>query len=217
MESLYERQKIMLSPIRNALLAVGCLVASACSSPSGGSPSDGLPFAGADSMRSGDLVCRLGNGYFSGIFRRFSGESERFSHIGVFHREGDSCFVIHADADELSGVGSVRMESLSEFLRQSHDHQFYRFVSDSIRCGVDSIALDYFRREIPFDNRFDLACDSSLYCTELIAVAINKAAHDESVVAPFSMSGSFQYYRIDDILNCGLLDTLPEEKTPSCR
>lgn len=200
----------MLSPIRNALLAVGCLVASACSSPSGGSPSDGLPFVEADSMRSGDLVCRLGNGYFSGVFRRFSGESERFSHIGVFHREGDSCFVIHADADELTGVGGVRMESLPEFLRQSHDHQFYRFVVDSIRCGVDSIALDYLRQGIPFDNRFDLASDSSLYCTEMVAVAINKAAHDKSTVPPFSMSGSFRYYRIDDILNCGLLEAIPE-------
>ena len=130
----------MPSFFRNALLAVGCLVVSACSSPSGGSPSDGLPFVEADSMRSGDLVCRLGNGYFSGIFRRFSGDSERFSHIGVFHREGDSCFVIHADADELTGVGSVKRELLSEFLRGSHDHQFYRFTVDSIRSGVDSIA-----------------------------------------------------------------------------
>ena len=197
--------------IRNALLAVGCLVASACSSPSGGSPSDGLPFVEVDSMRSGDLVCRLGNGYFSGIFRRFSGESERFSHIGVFHREGDSCFVIHADADELNGVGSVRMESLSEFLRQSHDHQFYRFTTDSIRCGVDLIAHDYFRQGIPFDNRFDLASNSSLYCTELVAVAINRATHKDSTIAPFSLSESFCYYRIDDILNCGLLETIPGE------
>lgn len=205
----------MPSSLRNALMALGCLVASACSSPSGGSPSDGLPFVEADSMRSGDLVCRLGNGYFSGIFRRFSGESERFSHIGVFHREGDSCFVIHADADELNGVGSVRMESLAEFLRQSHDHQFYRFAVDSIRCGVDSIALGYFRQGIPFDNRFDLTSDSSLYCTEMVAVAINRATQGDSTIPPFSISNSFRYYRIDDILNCGLLEPIPGEGKPS--
>ena len=205
----------MPSSFRNAILVIGCLVASACSSPSDGSPSDGLPFVEADSVRSGDLVCRLGNGYFSGIFRRFSGDSKRFSHIGVFHRKGDSCFVIHADADEMNGVGSVRMESLSEFLRQSLDHQFYRFVSDSIRCGVDSIALDYFRQGIPFDNRFDLSSDSSLYCTELVAVAINISSHDDSIVPPFSLSESFRYYRIDDILNCGLLEPIPGEGKPS--
>ena len=199
----------MPSFFRNALLAVGCLVVSACSSPSGGSPSDGLPFVEADSMRSGDLVCRLGNGYFSGIFRRFSGDSERFSHIGVFHREGDSCFVIHADADELTGVGSVKRELLSEFLRGSHDHQFYRITVDSIRSGVDSIALGYSARGVPFDTDFDLSSDSSLYCTELVAVAINRAAQNGAVVSPFSMTNTFRYYRIDDILHCGLLEVSP--------
>ena len=199
----------MPSSFPGVLLAVGCLVASACSSPSGGSPSDGLPSFEADSMRSGDLVCRLGNGYFSGIFRRFSGDSERFSHIGVFHREGDSCFVIHADADELTGVGSVRRERLSEFLRGSHDHQFYRFTIDSIRSGVDSLALAYFARGVPFDTDFDLSSDSSLYCTELVAVAINGAAQNDTVVSPFSLTKTFRYYRIDDILHCGLLEVSP--------
>lgn len=197
----------MPSSIRNALLAVGCLIASACSSPSGGSPSDGLPFVEADSMRSGDLVCRLGNGYFSGIFRRFSGDSERFSHIGVFHREGDTCFVIHADADELTGIGSVKRERLSEFLRGSHDHQFYRFTVDSIRTGVDSLALGYCG--VPFDTDFDLSSDSALYCTELVAVAINGAARNDKVVSPFLLTNTFRYYRIDDILHCGLLEISP--------
>ena len=196
----------MLSSLRNALMAVGCLVASACSSPSGGSPSDGLPFVGADSMRSGDLVCRLGNGYFSGIFRRFSGESERFSHIGVFHREGDSCFVIHADADELSGVGSVRMESLREYLCGAHDHLFARITVDSIRLGVDSLARCYLSRKTPFDTRFDLSSDSALYCTEMVAVIINRAANDASVVPPYSLRDGFSYYRVDDILHCGIVE-----------
>ncbi len=196
----------MPSSLRNALLAMGCLVASACSSPSGGSPSDGLPFVEADSMRSGDLVCRLGDSYFSGIFRRFSGDSERFSHIGVFHREGDSCFVIHADADELSGVGGVRKESLREYLRGAHDHLFARITVDSIRCGVDSVALDYLLQERPFDTRFDLSNDSALYCTELVAVAINKAARDASLVPAYSLREGFSYYRVDDILHCGIVE-----------
>ncbi len=196
----------MPSSLRNALLAMGCLFASACSSPSGGSPSDGLPFVEADSMRSGDLVCRLGNGYFSGIFRRFSGESERFSHIGVFHREGDSCFVIHADADELSGVGGVRKESLREYLRGAHDHLFARITVDSIRCGVDSVAYGYFLQNRPFDTRFDLSNDSALYCTELVAVAINKSAQNASLVPPYALREGFCYYRVDDILHCGVVE-----------
>ena len=157
-------------------------------------------------MRSGDLVCRLGNGYFSGIFRRFSGDSERFSHIGVFHREGDSCFVIHADADELSGVGGVRKESLRDYLCGAHDHLFARITVDSIRLGVDSLALSYLGREIPFDTRFDLSSDSALYCTELVAVAINRAANDSFVVSPYSLREGFSYYRVDDILHCGVVE-----------
>lgn len=196
----------MPSSIRNALLAVGCLIASACSSPSGGSPSDGLPFVEADSMRSGDLVCRLGNGYFSGIFRRFSGDSERFSHVGVLHREGDSCFVIHADADELSGVGEVRKESLREYLRGAHDHLFARITVDSIRLGVDSLSLRYFDEGTPFDTRFDLSNDSALYCTELVAVVINKSAHNASLVPPYALREGFSYYRVDDILHCGVVE-----------
>lgn len=177
-----------------------------CVGPSGDLSPDGLSRFEVDSLRSGDLVCRLGNGFFSGIFRRYSGGAERFSHIGVVHREGDSCFVIHAEASELTGIGSVRKDPLPFFADESLDLQFYAMKDDSLRRRVDSLALLYLLRPTPFDLSFDMTSDSSLYCTELVAVCINHSLGDDGYVPAFPIRDGFSYYRIDDILHCGVVD-----------
>lgn len=176
-----------------------------CVGPSGDSSPDGLCRFEVDSLRSGDLVCRLGNGFFSGIFRRYSGGPERFSHIGVVHWDGDSCFVIHAEASELTGIGSVRKDLLSFFADESFDLQFFEVPDDTVRRRIDSFAVSYLLRPTSFDLGFDMTSDSTLYCTELVAVCINRSVGDDGYVPAFPLREGFCYYRVDDILHCGVV------------
>lgn len=192
--------------LKGAATALLCVAAFSCAGPSDDASSDGLVCFNADSLRSGDLICRLGDGFFSDIFRRYSGGEERFSHIGILHREGDSCFVIHAEASELTGIGWVKRDPLSLFVDESLDWQVFRVKADSLRLRVDSFALLYYQRPTPFDLDFDLSNDSALYCTELVAVCIERSLDEKGYVPAFPLRKEFSYYRVDDILRCGVVE-----------
>lgn len=196
----------MVRFLNTLLWGVFCAMVVCCAGPSDGGSSGGPVSFSVDSLRSGDLVCRLGDGYFSGLFRRYSGGEERFSHIGIVHWEDSVCCVIHADANELTGEGSVRIDALSEFLDHALDYQFYPVTADSLRRRIDSVAYDYALRHTPFDLSFDLTSDSTLYCSELVALSINKALNDSSFVPTYPLRKDFSYYRIADILGCGVVE-----------
>lgn len=120
--------------------------------------------------------------------------------MGIVHQE-DSCFyVIHAEASEFTGCGSVRKELLVDFLDNSLDFQFYQVTSDSIKSKIDSVAYSYYKKHTPFDLSFDCTSDSALYCTELVANCINIAEKDNNFIPTFSMNSDFEYYRIIDII-----------------
>lgn len=182
-----------------------CVMMSCCAVPFGDRPPRGTVSFPADSLRSGDFVCRLGDGFFSDIFRKYSGGDERFSHIGIFHEEGGRSFVIHAEASELTGIGSVRMDSLSDFLDHAYDYDFYHVKNDTIRARIDSFASCYLKRNTPFDMAFDITSDSTLYCSELVAVSVNRAMGDSCYVPTHVILGKGGY-RIDDILSCGVVE-----------
>lgn len=158
-----------------------------------------------DSINSGDLICRLGNGYFSDVFRQFSGGKKRFSHIGIAHFQDSLCYVIHAEASEFTGQGGVRMDMLDKFIEHSLDYQFFHITSDSIRQRIDSLAYEYFKMGIQFDLCFDLTSDTTLYCTELVANCINKAMGNPDYIPTYSLSPDFKCYRISDILESNLI------------
>ncbi len=199
-----------MNPIKSVVLSLlswtMCGAMLSCAGPSGDSSPNGSAVFYDDSLRSGDLVCRLGDGFFSDVFRRYSGGDERFSHIGVLHCEDSLLFVVHAEASELTGVGSVRMDPLCDFLDHSLDHQFFRVVSDTLRWRIDSFACAYYAAHTPFDLSFDLSSDSALYCTELVAACINRSAGDASLVQAYALRSGFGYYRIDDILRSGVVE-----------
>lgn len=195
----------MVRKLKSVWVLTLCASMLSCAGPSGDSLPHGPVSFSLDSLRSGDLVCRLGDGFFSNIFRRYSGGEERFSHIGVVHREDSLLFVVHAEASELTGVGSVRMDPLPDFLDHAIDYAFYLVQNDTVRERIDSVVVDYCHRETRFDVGFDSSSDSTLYCTELVAVAINKAMSDSSYITTYPLRDNFSYYRIDDILRCAIL------------
>lgn len=199
---MYPRVKRM---VRSAFCWTMCGLMLSCAGPFGDSSSNGPVSFPVDSLRGGDLVCRLGDGFFSNVFRQYSGGEERFSHIGILHREDSMVYVIHAEASEFTGVGSVRMDPLSDFLDHAYDYDFYHVKNDTIRNRIDSFASYYLKRGTSFDMDFYITSDSTLYCSELVAVSINRAVGDSNYVPVHVILGKGGY-RIDDILHSGVLE-----------
>lgn len=148
-------------------------------------------------LKSGDVVLRLGNGYFSSIFKNYASREQKYSHIGIVSIEDNIAFVYHAEASEFTGVGSVKKETLNYFLKDIEVFDFYRLEKyDAVH--IAKVAKDYFNAKTPFDLDFNTKDDSELYCAELVANAININL-SESFIKPTILLGNKTLYGLDDI------------------
>lgn len=145
------------------------------------------------------LIVRLGDGYFSNIFRRVSSEEKRYSHSGIIHRVGERYKVYHIEANELTGKGIVRDEPLESFVTHSEEWAIYAInAPDSVKTEIVRQARIFFERKIPFNLDFDLASDDKLYCSEMVAKSINNAFGKELISPGLHIAGRY-FYGLDDI------------------
>ncbi len=163
-------------------------------------------------LRSGDIVCRLGNGFFSKYFKEFASKEQRYSHIGLVEVTQDTIFVIHTEASELTGVGFVKREPIARFLEKITVFGFYRITAtDALRQRIIAKVNSYYKDKVPFDMDFKTADDSELYCTELVARAINYA-FDSIVIRPELQLGSRKFYSLDAIYQHPLAQKLKKHR-----
>lgn len=152
-----------------------------------------------NNLKSGDIVCRLGNGFFSNRFKKYSVEEKIYSHVGVLENSNDSLFVYHAEASEFTGVGNVKREYLGSFLQDIDLYAFYRIdCSDSIKNKIVTNVKSYYDKDTKFDLDFNSVDDSEVYCTELLAHSINRAFND-SIITPNIIKRGERFYGVDDI------------------
>lgn len=185
---------------RYILPSVFLLCLGACSQ--GGKGGGSIPvFPEGTELRDGDLICRLGTSWYSGLFRKKASSAQEYSHIGIILYAGtDSCSVIHTEEDPSSGHGGVALERLSSFLVHSRRAGIYRpHLPDSVLSHFVRAALDYRERQVPFDFAFDSASDAELYCTELVAAALLKADSLLPIRPSISVAGR-RVYSLDDLL-----------------
>ncbi len=150
-------------------------------------------------FRNGDIIYRHGNGFFSDYFRKSSNREKLYSHGGIIAIDNNSeVYVIHAEASELTGVGGVRKESLNIFLKDISTWAVYRLdTTQTVRDSIVYVATQYLNKETPFDLDFDNNSDDKVYCTELIALSINKSTHRNLIKATGSIRNK-PYFAIDD-------------------
>lgn len=152
-----------------------------------------------EKLDSSDLVCRLGDGFFSNYFKKYASLEKKFSHIGIISKENDSLFVYHSEASEFTGIGFVKRESLTSFLNGIEIFNFYKLnFNDSTNLQIVNQVKQYYSLQVPFDIDFDSSNDKKLYCTELIATSINKTLND-SVIMPTLQLNSRKIFALDDI------------------
>ena len=150
-------------------------------------------------FENGDIICRLGNGFFSNRFRDYADSEKTYSHVGIIEKANDSLFVIHAEANEFTGVGFVKREEIHSFLKEVKSWGLFRIDADF--ADIESFifnAKDYYVKKTPFDMDFDLNKDDKVYCTELIALCFNKSFKDIDIQPNLFLKNKI-YYSVSDI------------------
>ena len=127
-------------------------------------------------FENGDLIFREGRGAWSDLFRDFSPNIKTFSHVGLLCEIDGNLRVLHAEANDWTGRGTVRVTTIDEFTDSSVARQWavWRLkLSMEERNLVVKNALS--RQGVSFDVGFNLSDERSLYCTELIYVSLKQA------------------------------------------
>ena len=122
-------------------------------------------------VQDGDIITRLGDRLWSDIIRDKSVEDKRFSHVGVVRVRNEQISVVHAEGTTVRGNDFVKEEPLEDFLQWSRAIGIYR-VGNICGIEISNLSIEYIG--IPFDWRFDLTDETTMYCTELIKVIFGR-------------------------------------------
>lgn len=139
---------------------------------------------------SGDLVFILGNGFWSQFFKNISQKEKRFSHVGIIAEKDGEPHIVHASASDFTGIGRVSIVGLKDFLKECSDFSIYRVdANNSVRDKIADTVVNFIG--YPFDREFDLSSDDSVYCAELIRIAVNQSTGSEIIGTSKFAAGEF--------------------------
>lgn len=158
-----------------------------------------IPSFDTAQIKDGDLIFRMCDSYLSRIIRDCSQKDKKYSHTGVVYQEQDALYVIHSEANEMTGIGGVRKEKLDQFLSVATDWAVYRIkAGPTARRPASEYAMDYYLQGIPFDMEFDLTDTTAFYCSELVAKCINSALGTNAIQPGMTNKGK-PFIAIDDV------------------
>ena len=130
-------------------------------------------------LEDGDIICRLGDRFWSNLFKDVSETDKRFSHMGIVYKSDTELKIINSEGDTGHGMDFVNMVELADFLRVARTVGVYRLQSEN-RVKLSQIALEYLNT--PFDWQFDMSNADKLYCTELLYVVLKRIGLDLDTV-----------------------------------
>lgn len=152
-----------------------------------------------EELKNGFLICRLGTGYFSNYFKKYASKEKKYSHIGIVSKKDDTIYVYHSEASELTGVGCVKKEKLSSFLKGIKVYDFFEFkYPDSIKNKILEEVEGYYNKKTSFDLDFNSFNDREVYCSELIAISINNVLKTTVISPSLTLNGK-KLFALDDI------------------
>ena len=134
-------------------------------------------------MRSGDLVFRNGLGNESLLVTGTSGG--QYSHVGIVYRTDAGTMVIHAvPGENVPGEPEyIKCEPMDSFFdphRACTGGWVVIDCPDSVATAAASVALSKYKARVTFDNDYELADTTTLYCTELVRLCYLKQGIDLS-------------------------------------
>ena len=160
-------------------------------------------------LENGDLIFRRGQSIASRLVLAADARSI-YSHVGLLLLDGSEARVVHAVPAETGGdPAPVRVEPLTSFIDARHTSAVSVRRLEHVRAShyaalSASIASNYARESLPFEDRFDLESQDRLYCTELVWRAYLEAGIDlvdgtfVRLETPF---GTGSYLTLSSLLN----------------
>ncbi len=129
-------------------------------------------------LQDGDIICRLGDRIWSLVFKEFSPNDKRYSHLGIVLIKDGEIKIINAEGSRAENNDKVNAVPLNDFLKFAKSVGIYR-AKEFEGSIISDIALKYLHR--PFDWDFDMDDDSKLYCSELLYVTLKEISKDLNI------------------------------------
>lgn len=131
-----------------------------------------------DDIQEGDVVFRSGKGLSSEAIL-YADNNGDFSHVGIVVDTLGKLMVVHAVPDELDfegDVARVKLDSLNEFysVKKADKGAVCRPRNNALAKKTAKLAAELYKRNILFDNYFDVSDTSKMYCTELLLFVYSK-------------------------------------------
>lgn len=124
----------------------------------------------------GDIILRRGSGFISNLIVRSFKEVYPISHCGIVCIDGDSTWVIHSIAQEVSAVDGMQSCSIDEFVAIAIPNSImvtrFKFVDNS---QLSKHAQRYLKKKVRFDYDFNPNDSSRVFCSELVRDVIRSS------------------------------------------
>lgn len=133
-----------------------------------------------DTAENGDLITRLGNDILSYQIKLLNDSSKRYSHAGLVIEKNGQKLVAHI-TPAAEGADTIQYTPIDSFINPANNLAcaLYRFkLTASEKASLSSNIESYKIAGVYFDRLYDLDTDSSMYCTELILKALQKATNN---------------------------------------
>ena len=134
-------------------------------------------------IKDGDLLLRTGIDFSSNHTRELSTKEKVYSHGGIALRDSVSgeLYICHVEPDFFHVNDKVRKESLDSFCNPAKNTGFavarYNLTPQELSTFKRYLEKQY-KKRIPFDMRFDVTTNDSMYCTEMIKKGLIEATNN---------------------------------------
>ena len=163
-------------------------------------------------LRPGDILFRRGSGLWTPLFSQASSKEGFFSHAGIIFARAGHLKIVHADADDLSGIGGVREDEVDEFLREAKGVAIGRMKDPAAAPAIARLAVQEEWKKLPFDVHFTLDDDGkAIYCTEYVWLAIKRASGIDIVPNKTVLAGKTGI-AVDDLLKSPFLQIVYDRR-----
>ena len=125
-----------------------------------------------DSLQDGDIILRHGYGFVSDMIVEKLGEQYDISHCAIISKNDSSFDVIHSVSSTLSDIDGVQSQDIKQFIHESQANSViivrYKPKNGKDNSRISFKAREYLKKQIPFDNSFNINDSTEFYCTELL-------------------------------------------------
>ena len=122
-------------------------------------------------VSDGDIICRLGDRFWSQLFKDTSIIDKRYSHLGIIRVKNGMVTVVHAEGTTDTGKDFVKEQPFDDFIKIARAIGIYR-TNNINGIQISNMSIEYL--DVPFDWKFDMIDESEIYCTELLYLILKR-------------------------------------------